>query len=147
MNDPGTTDNDRQHLQLLSIFYYVFAGLLGLFSLLFLVYILFGVVVLAVPELAKDEAAKTVAWIFILIGVLFSIIGCTAVGLLITTGRYLTKNKHYTFCLVVAGFACLFMPLGTILGVFTFVVMLRPSVKTLFEEQMRTLQHSGQHFG
>lgn len=143
MNDQETRDNDRQHLQLLSIFYYVFAGLIGLFSLLFLVYIVFGVVFLAVPEIAKEDAAKTVGWVFIFVGILFSVIGWTAVGLLITTGRYLTKNKNYTLCLVVAGFACLFMPLGTILGIFTFVVLLRPSVKERFEEQKRTLQHSG----
>jgi hypothetical protein len=31
-----------------------------------------------------------------------------------------------------AGVACMFMPFGTVLGVFTIVVLLRDSVKELF---------------
>jgi hypothetical protein len=33
-----------------------------------------------------------------------------------------------------AAIACLFMPLGTILGVFTIIVLIRPNVKALFEQ-------------
>ncbi len=36
------------------------------------------------------------------------------------------------FCLVMACVACLFMPFGTVLGVFTIIVLARPSVQTLF---------------
>jgi hypothetical protein len=32
-----------------------------------------------------------------------------------------------------AGVMCIFMPFGTVLGVFTLIVLLRPSVKPLFE--------------
>jgi hypothetical protein len=39
------------------------------------------------------------------------------------------------FCLVTAGLACLFQPVGLVLGVFTFLVLLRPSVKILFERE------------
>jgi len=39
------------------------------------------------------------------------------------------------FCLIVAGIICIFMPLGTILGVFTIIVLVRPSVKAMFEGQ------------
>jgi hypothetical protein len=34
-----------------------------------------------------------------------------------------------------AGIECVFMPFGTVLGVFTLVVLTRPSVKPLFEDQ------------
>jgi len=34
--------------------------------------------------------------------------------------------------MVIAGIECLFMPFGTVLGVFTLVVLVRPSVKELF---------------
>jgi hypothetical protein len=33
----------------------------------------------------------------------------------------------------VAALSCAFMPFGTVLGVFTIVVLVRPSVKQLFE--------------
>jgi hypothetical protein len=35
---------------------------------------------------------------------------------------------HYA----VAAIACMFMPFGTVLGVFTIIVLMRPSVKELF---------------
>ena len=47
-------------------------------------------------------------------------------------GRYLERRAHYTFCLVVAGVECLFMPFGTVLGVFTIVMLVRPEVKSDF---------------
>lgn len=47
-------------------------------------------------------------------------------------GRSLSRRRHYVFCLVAAGLACLSFPLGTALGVFTFMVLQRPSVKALF---------------
>jgi hypothetical protein len=39
------------------------------------------------------------------------------------------------FCLVMASITCMFMPFGTVLGVFTLIVLMRPSVKPLFEGQ------------
>lgn len=51
----------------------------------------------------------------------------------IYAGRYLTRREKYTFCLVVAAVNCANTPIGTILGVFTIVVLMRPSVKQMFE--------------
>jgi len=34
---------------------------------------------------------------------------------------------------VMAAIECIFMPFGTVLGVFTIVVLARPSVKEMFE--------------
>ena len=47
-------------------------------------------------------------------------------------GRGLAQRKRYMFCLVVACVECLFMPFGTVLGVFTIIVLSRDSVKALF---------------
>lgn len=52
---------------------------------------------------------------------------------MIIAGRGLKQRTKYTYCLVVAGISCIFMPLGTVLGVFTIVVLTRPGVKALFE--------------
>jgi hypothetical protein len=51
---------------------------------------------------------------------------------LITSGRFLSLRKHYMFCLVMAALACMCSPFGTVLGVFTIVVLLREPVKQLF---------------
>jgi hypothetical protein len=54
------------------------------------------------------------------------------------TGRFLAHRKYYMFCIVMAAVECLFMPFGTVLAVFTLVVLLRESVKRMFEAN-RTL--------
>ena len=44
------------------------------------------------------------------------------------SGLFLRKQTHRTFSLVVAGLDCLLIPWGTVLGVFTIVVLTRDSV-------------------
>jgi len=46
--------------------------------------------------------------------------------------RALAKRTRYWFVFVVACIECLFMPFGTVLGVFTLIVLSRESVKKLF---------------
>ena len=45
----------------------------------------------------------------------------------------LGQRRSHTLCLVAAALSCVFMPFGTLLGVCTFVVLLRPSVAPLFK--------------
>jgi hypothetical protein len=54
-------------------------------------------------------------------------------ALLAVAGRRLKQRRSHTFCLVVAGLTCMNMPLGTVLGVFTLVVLTRPGVREAFE--------------
>jgi hypothetical protein len=53
-------------------------------------------------------------------------------ALVALSGRSIQKRRRYTFCLIMAGVECLFMPVGTVLGVFTIIVLLRDSVKRQF---------------
>lgn len=71
--------------------------------------------------------------IFVVGATIFILSGWTLAVLLFIAGRCLARRKRHLFCLVVAGISCLFMPFGTILGVFTMVVLLRPSVKAQFQ--------------
>jgi hypothetical protein len=61
--------------------------------------------------------------------------GWTVSFCIFLAGRYLRQYRHYTFCLVVAGILCILVPFGTALGIFTIIVLVRPSVKTLFDQQ------------
>jgi membrane protein YqaA with SNARE-associated domain len=47
-------------------------------------------------------------------------------------GRLLAKHRHYWFAFAIACVECLFIPFGTILGVFTIIVLSRESMKALF---------------
>jgi hypothetical protein len=48
-------------------------------------------------------------------------------------GKFLSSRKHRTFIMIISGINCLSIPLGTTLGVFTFIVLLRPSVAATFD--------------
>ena len=80
-----------------------------------------------------EPPPKFMGWLFVTIGAVFVLAGWTLTILLIVAGRFLKRRKHLVFCIVVAGISCLFMPVGTVLGVFTIIVLSKPTVKALFE--------------
>ncbi len=45
-----------------------------------------------------------------------------------------SARRHRTFSIVIASLSCMSFPFGTILGVFTLIVLVRPSVKILYGE-------------
>jgi len=128
---------DREHLQLLAIFHYVVAGLAALFSLFPLLYTTVGAIFIfaarhgtATP--GEDLRPEFVGWIFAVIGSVLFLIGLAMTICILIAGRSLALCKRYSFALVMACIECLFIPFGTILGVFTIVGLSRESVKTLF---------------
>ncbi len=40
-----------------------------------------------------------------------------------------------TFVIVIAALSCAFFPFGTVLGVFTIIILSKPEVKSLFQTQ------------
>jgi len=72
-------------------------------------------------------------WMFMIAGSVVVSVGWAAAICLFITGRKLKQRRGYLFCLITAGIACLFQPFGMVLGVFTFIVLLRPSVKAQFQ--------------
>lgn len=133
-------DRDTEQLNLLAIFHYVVAGLAALFSFFPLIYTAVGV---AFVFAARNGTAKPgeelppefLGWIFAVLGFFLFVFGIVmAIGILIA-GRSLALRKRYTFALVVACIECLFVPFGTILGVFTIVTLSRESVRALFAKE------------
>lgn len=55
--------------------------------------------------------------------------------MMIAAGRKLKRRTSRTFCLVVAGLECILMPFGTVLGVFTLIVLSKEPAKQLFAER------------
>jgi hypothetical protein len=131
---PAALNEDLEHLKLLSTFHYVAALLVALLSLLPLFHLIAGMTMVrwsadrpedALPAIFAGGCLATLAGIWMLTGL--SSAACLAVA-----GHFLARRIHYAYCLSVAGVECLFMPVGTLLGVFTLLVLLRPSVRTLF---------------
>ena len=137
MNNQNNQDNE--HLKILSICHYVLAGLCVfplLYGLFYVVMgIFFGAAMTQVPQRPGEPPAALFGGIFIFIGLVISVIAL-AFGLLIfKAGRNLSNRQSYTFCFVMACIACIFMPFGTVLGIFTIIVLLRDSVKASFNGQ------------
>ncbi len=125
--------NDEQNLNLLSIFHYIVAGLTALFSCFFLIHIAIGIAILCGALEGKDEPPRFVGLLFIIIPSMLIIASWTLAGFMIAAGVKLKRHTSRMFCLVIAGIECIIMPFGTILGVFTIVMLMKDSVKALFE--------------
>jgi hypothetical protein len=131
-------DRDSEQLNLLAIFHYVVGGLAALFSFFPLLYSVIGGFLLYAaghPSANNQEPPPAfLGWIFMVLGAVFFLAGLTMAICVLITGRCLSRRKCYSFALVIACIECLFIPFGTILGVFTIVTLSRESVKALFSE-------------
>ena len=132
-----TVSQDGEHLRLLSIFHYVVGGLMALFACFPLIHIAVGAMLLLNPNAfneghAPPFPAQMMGFMFVIVGSVIVLAGWLVAALTITAGRFLSRHKHHTFCVVMAGLSCVFFPFGTALGVFSLIVLLRPSVKDLF---------------
>ena len=137
---PSTlTDEDASQLRLLSIFHYVVAAITGLFSLIPVLHLVMGLAV-ATGNLPMETGTSGVhavdprlfGWFFVAFAGVFIACGLTLAGFMAHAGRCLRRRRRYTLCLVVAAVSCMMMPVGTVLGVFTLIVLMRPSVKAAF---------------
>jgi len=137
-------NQDLEHLKLLSVFHYIMAGFACLIPLLSLIYIGMGAAILTGRFGSSTPSARAGdlfgAYFFIGFGVMFALVGITGVVLNIVAGRSLARHERRTFCTVIAAVNCLHMPLGTLLGVFTLVVLSRPSVRALFDANAAAAQ-------
>ncbi|SRR5258705_2590723 len=129
---------DTEHLRLLSVFHFVIAG----FALLGIVFILLHFLLMSAvmsPGFWKShnagnpppkEVMTILAVVYVVAG--FFIIAGAVLNFL--SGLFLRRRQNRLFSMIVAGLNCLHVPLGTALGVFTFIVLSRESVGRLYEQ-------------
>jgi hypothetical protein len=128
----STTSTDIEHLRLLSIFHYIVAGLTALFSLFPLIHLAIGIGLISGALDEQSGEAEVVGWVFVVFAILWIACGFALATCIAFAGKCLKLRRNYRFCFVVACVSCVFMPIGTILGVFTILVLSRPSVKSAF---------------
>jgi len=85
------------------------------------------------PSTGRDDP-RIIGYVFTALGGVLVVLAAAVTIVEFLVARYLKQRQHRTFCMVVAGFNCLWVPVGTALGVCTFLVLQRPTVKTLFGE-------------
>jgi len=125
-------NDDERHLQLLSIFHYVVAGILGLIGLVPIIHLTIGILIVTGRLGGGSGGGTGAGFLFIGIALFMMTMAWSMAILLLIAGRRLAARRSHLFCLIVAGIACLFMPFGTVLGVFTIIVLMRPTVKAMF---------------
>jgi hypothetical protein len=131
-------DRDTEQLNLLAIFHYVVAGLGALFSFFPLLYTAVGVTFIfaarhGTAKPGEELPPEFLGWIFAVLGSVLFVIGIAMAICILIAGRCLSRHRCYSFALVMACIECLFVPFGTILGVFTIIALSRESVKAFFE--------------
>ena len=125
-------NNDKEQLKLLSIFHYVVGGMMALFSCFPLIHIAIGFAMLCGAFDGRDAPPKFLGLFFIILPGFMMLCGWTLAVCIFIAGSKLARYRARTFCLVIAGLECMFMPFGTVLGIFTIIILMKDSVKELF---------------
>lgn len=128
-----------EHLRLLSIFHYVVAGLAALFACIPVIHLVLGIMMLVAPERMAEHGKPQDEQALFFMGVFFTLFasafilaGWSIAACIAFAGRFLAQRRRYTYCLVMAAIECMFMPFGTVLGVFTIILLIKPEVKQTF---------------
>jgi len=133
-----TENIDQKHLQLISTFHYVVGGILVFFACMPLIHFSVGIAIMSGALDGANNANQGppvfFGAIFAVMGALFFIIGQALAWLIIYSGKQIKKREHYTFSFVLACVMCMFMPLGTILGIFTIILLSKESIKQLYKK-------------
>ncbi len=127
---------DEKHLRLLSILYYVL-GFLVMPGILCLIFYFIIHQSNSPHEVWKYNQAEIRPYkffrffekIFLQTG-LFSLVFST---INILSARFIAKRTKRAFSLAIAGLHCILFPFGTALGIFSFVVLTRDSVKEVYD--------------
>ena len=130
-------DTTAHDLKLLSIGFFIQGGIILCYGMLFFCYLgVAGAVIASVQRNLQTGAGNAIP------AGLMAVIGVVVVGIAVMTllmgslmlwaGFSLRKRQHRILILVMAGLNCLSVPYGTVLGIFTLMVMQRPAAKEMF---------------
>lgn len=129
---------DADHLRLLAVFHFVMAGLCVLGIGFLCLHYAFMHTMMTNPAMWKSPSSSgpspaefmaMFVWFYAVFGAVFLLAGIAN----LLSGLFLRKRKFRVFSLIVSGFNVLQFPFGTILGVFTMIVLLRDSVREVYE--------------
>jgi len=132
-------DENIRYLNILAIFHFIVASVAGLISCLPLVNLFIGISMLRdVPYALKQGEffSQTIlaTLMFILLPVGMVVIGWMFSIAIALNGYYIKKRLWLKYCMVMSGIETIFIPFGTVLGVFTIILLTKPGVKMLFDK-------------
>jgi hypothetical protein len=123
-------------LRLLSIGYYIQAGIAGFYTLIMLGYSTFAAAIFAnIAKTSADSNQQVPPGLLTAISILLIILiglSCAYTVCMFLAGYWLRHFRNKLFIQILAAFNCLAIPYGTVLGIFTFMVLQRPSASQFF---------------
>ena len=129
------SNEDIKHVELLSMFHYIVGGITAFFSCIPFIHVAIGLAMLSGKMFQEGHGSPPpafIGWIFVIMGSIFIVLGWSMAVCIIAAGRQLKRHRNRMFCMVVAGLECMFMPFGTVLGVFTLIALNKDSIKEMF---------------
>ncbi len=139
----------RGHLKALEICWYVWGGMSLLGVLFGVIYVVIGLALTGASSGGSSPSfggpgsyggpppsgpPPEIGTIFAGLGACVTLLSGVLGTLSILAGRGIAKRTNRTLTYVMAGISCLSIPLGTVLGVFTFVVLGSPMAKRMYYE-------------
>jgi len=130
-------DRDVEHLKILSICWYVASGMGAFFGCVPIIHVTMGLMLILRPGGfggggGGGPPPAILGWMFLIMGSVLMLMMWTGAILAFITARSLPQRRRIIFCYVAAGLVCLQIPVGTVLGIFTFIVLSRPNVRASF---------------
>lgn len=132
--DAAPSAQDLSHLDTIGILYYVLAGFSALFALFPVIHLIVGIgMIVGGPPNPKDaQQVALIGWLFVSVAIVLIAFGMTLAVLFAMLAGRLRQRRGYRFCMVVSALSCLSMPFGTILGVFSLILLAKLPIKALF---------------
>jgi hypothetical protein len=129
---PKSSQDTIDDLQILAFFHYAIAAMIAMLALIPATYYAIGVV-LTDPSEGAPVAGLSLAFPFGLsLGLLLA--GFALAALVGWGGRCMQQRTAYRTCVASAVGACLFLPLGTLLGIVSLATLTRADVKRIFAD-------------
>jgi membrane-associated HD superfamily phosphohydrolase len=131
---------DEEQLRLLSFFHYVSGAVTITFSSMFIFHLIFFGYMASNPELFSNDDAKNAKEAMQIMQILLAVFGTFVIlgisyGICeIVSGVFIKQKKYRIFSMIVAIPRIILIPYGTILSMFTFILLDRDSVKSLYEK-------------
>jgi hypothetical protein len=130
------TAHDAEQLRQLAIAHYVVGGLMALVACFPMIHLAIGLMIAtgAFGASQHGEAPpRMVGWLFAFVAGGAILLGWVLAACTVFAGRSIAQRKRHLYCLIVAGvMAVVCVPFGSILGAFTIIVLVRPTVKQEF---------------
>lgn len=129
---------DSEHLKILSICYYVSSGLTLIFALFPAMYMFIGLMFISggIPSSGSaPPPPQGFGWILFVLGLCMTLVVLTLAVLEFIVARRLVQRRSRVMTMIVAGISCMSFPIGTTLGVFTFIILSRPSVVASYDRE------------